>query len=472
MTENFLTSLTCSGCGHIMPTEERYPFRCPKQADGDDIDHVLRETISSAAVGMSGLVDSEESNPFLKYRKLFHVYQAARGWGLKDADYVALVRELNGAVKSVDGKGFEETPFEPESQLAEALHLERKSGLFVKDETGNVSGSHKARHLMGIMIWLQAVRRAFPKESEGVAPILAIASCGNAALAAAVVAKAAGRALDVFVPPSANPNVVRRLQALGARLVTCPRDTAVSGDPCYLRFKEAIRGGARPFTVQGNENGLTISGGKTLAYEMAFRLRREGRSLDRILVHVGGGALASAIIQGLHDMHVLGFLERLPRIHTVQTEGAYPLARAYKNLSDRILLRYPTKAEGNEKRSSFILSDVPKHIVTEELRFAATHRSSFMWPWEKEPRSIAHGILDDETYDWFAVVEGMLRTGGFPLVVSEKQLQKANELSREHTKVRADHTGTAGLAGLLELQRTVRLRSDETVAVLFTGAER
>ena len=56
------------------------------------------------------------------------------------------------------------------------------------------------------------------------------------------------------------------------------------------------------------------------------------------------------------------------------------------------------------------------------LAYAAHHRSEFMWPWEHEPHSIAHGILDDETYDWLAVVEGMLATGGGPLVVGEETL--------------------------------------------------
>ena len=41
---------------------------------------------------------------------------------------------------------------------------------------------------------------------------LAIASCGNAALAAAVVARAADRRLRVFIPPDADPAVVARLR--------------------------------------------------------------------------------------------------------------------------------------------------------------------------------------------------------------------------------------------------------------------
>jgi threonine synthase len=455
-----------------MAEKDRFPFRCPNHREGYDVDHVLKETLSSTAAGISNLVDSDEANPFVAYRKLFHSYQTAMEWDLSDADYVGIVRSLDEAIRHVDGRGFTETPFEPAQKLATALGLHGSGALWVKDETGNVSGSHKARHLMGIMIWLKVVERAFPESGSKPKPTLAIASCGNAALAASVVARAAERSIDVFVPPDANPAVVRRLEELKARLIRCPREGQTPGDPCYLRFKDAIKEGALPFTVQGNENGLTISGGKTLAYEMVSRLKLDGRTLDRIFIHVGGGALASAIVQGLQDAHTLGWLERLPRVHTVQTEGAYPLARAYKNISDRILLRYPTKVEGYEARSRFIRDEVPKHILTEELRFSVTHRSSFMWPWEKEPKSIAHGILDDETYDWFAVVEGMFETGGYPIVVSEEELKKANSLAHEHTTIRADHTGTAGLAGLLRLQQNVILRPDESVAVLFTGVER
>jgi hypothetical protein len=77
-----------------------------------------------------------------------------------------------------------------ETALGQRLGLE----LWVKDETGNVAGSHKARHLMGILLYLAVVEggpgRAAPSGAQ--AP-LAIASCGNAALGAAVLARAAAR---------------------------------------------------------------------------------------------------------------------------------------------------------------------------------------------------------------------------------------------------------------------------------------
>ena len=37
----------------------------------------------------------------------------------------------------------------------------------------------------------------------------------------------------------------------------------------------------------------------------------------------------------------------------------------------------------------------------------ASHRSQFMWPWEEPPHSVASGILDDETYDWLAILRGV-----------------------------------------------------------------
>jgi threonine synthase len=34
-----------------------------------------------------------------------------------------------------------------------------------------------------------------------------------------------------------------------------------------------------------------------------------------------------------------------------------------------------------------------------------------MWPWEEPPHSVASGILDDETYDWLAVLRGVVAPG-------------------------------------------------------------
>jgi threonine synthase len=191
-----------------------------------------------------------------------------------------------------------------------------------------------------------------------------------------------------------------------------------------------------PFTCQGNLNGLAVEGGYTLGWELAST----GVDLDRVIVQVGGGALASAVFAGLEEGG------RTPRLDTVQTEGAWPLRRAYTAVA----------ARGGESA----------------LPYARRHRHEFMWPWEEEPHSVAHGILDDETYDWLAVVDGMLRSHGRPLVVDERVLVGANALARVTTGIPVDPTGSAGLAGLIALRELGAVEDDERVALLFTGNDR
>lgn len=429
------STLVCAGCGWAAPPPEelRYPFRCPRAGRGDT-DHVVTRKLDSFRVEF---VRGDDPNPFIRHRELLHSWHLARRRGQSDEAYIELVRALDAAIARVDGHGFRTTPFGTHSALNERLGLD----VWVKDETGNVSGSHKARHLMGIMLYLQVIER---REK----PPLAIASCGNAALAAAVIARAADRALQVFVPTDAEPAVLERLQALGAEIATCPRQPEVPGDPCVHRFHEAVAGGALPFCCQGNENGLTIEGGETLAYEMITALG--GTELDHVVIQVGGGALASAVIQAFRLAHRAGWLTQLPRFHTVQTQGAAPLKRAWDLVQEQ--LRTVGELDALER--------------------ATKHRSEFMWPWEETPRSVAHGILDDETYDWLTIVKGMLASKGVPVVVDEDTLKEANALARETTRINVDHTGSAGLAGLLQLRRDGIIEAGERVVVIFSGTQR
>ena len=393
-----------------------------------------------------------EGNPFIRYRTMLDSYRAslARGWS--DGDFVALVQRLDQAVAAVEGQGFLVTPLTKEPALGASVGL-AGSRLWVKNDTGNVAGSHKGRHLFGLLL-----HRAIAHEGRDDDRDFAIASCGNAALAAAVVARAVERPLRVFIPTDAEPAVVARLTELGASTVECPRVPGERGDPCYLRFRAAVDAGAVPFTCQGTDAPETIDGGRTIGLELAEQLcdTHRGRvHLDRIFVQVGGGALASACARGMADAVRMRWLDALPRLHTVQTEGAAPLVRAWRLLRERIV------AMGRAES------------VDDWMAVAAAHADELMWPWEETPHSVAHGIVDDVTYDWLGVVDAMLRSGGSPSTVSEQELMRANELARQHTRIDVDHTGSAGLAGLLHFNATAESpRNDQTIAVLFTGIRR
>ncbi len=480
-----MLTFACAGCGTTLSgrAADGRPFACPNAKPGDDIDHVIQPTCH----GTCPVPAEGDPNPFVLYRELLAAHAFAKDGGITDEAFVQLVRDLDAAVARVDGRGFRVTPFSPSRSLAERVGM-LSGELWVKDETGNVAGSHKARHLAGIMLHLlveeQLVGAAGARRQR-----LAIASCGNAALAAAVVARAANWDLDVFVPVDAKRAVLQRLGELGATVHVCERDGEVAGDPCYLAFRRAVSpqhgsalGGAIPFCCQGSDNGLTIDGGKTLAWEMVSAFKsRPGRGwganrLDAVFVQVGGGALASALVQGFAGAVRAGAVDRMPRVYAVQTTGAYPLKRAYDEVAERILVRAPLVLDqgfspaGDRERAELIMSH--PEIIDEEMHEARLHRSRFMRPWEKTPRSVAHGILDDETYDWAAVVEGMLRSGGWPLVVSEERLEDANVVARQATGIDVDHTGSAGLAGLMKAIALDARLATERVAVMFSGLRR
>ncbi len=377
----------------------------------------------------------EETNPFLRWRELLWSYDRARSAGWDDERFVSLVRSLDDSVATVAGTGFRTTPLTVEAGLAAAIGVDPDL-LLVKDETGNVAGSHKARHLFGLLIHL-AVDDT-PRDR-----LLAISSCGNAALAAATVARAAGRPLRVFIPTWATPAVVDRLEELGAQIEVCPRREGESGDPCYLRFREAVAAGAYPFGCQGTENVLTIDGGRTLAWELVDQVPHPGR----LFVQVGGGALGSSIAQGHVDAVDLGETERLPRIHPVQAEGCAPLDRAVRSAG----------------RLEAAIADPDRHMT----------------PWT-DPHSAATGILDDVTYDWLPLAWAVWSSGGSTVVAPEATIVEAHQLARQHTTIPVDPTGTAGLAGLLHWSRTEGAHAaapatpvgGEPLVVLFTGVER
>ncbi len=384
------------------------------------------------------------------------------------AELIEAVRAIDSAVAATAGRGFEATPFTPSPELAAAVGLGPDTELWVKDETGNVSGSHKGRHLFGVALAHRLAGRV------GDAPY-AIASCGNAALAAAVLARATDHPLDVYVPTWANPAVVDRITELGARVVYCPRSEGVLGDPAHQAMKAAVEAGAVPFSCQGTETPTTIDGARTLAYEMADTLiatdARDPARLDRVFVQVGGGALATGLVTGL------GGLDLRPVIHAVQPAGNHPLIRAWDRVTaESTGLGSPATNSARAEMAGHIgpMDNESARSVTQRL---AANPERYMTPWEHEPASYATGILDDVTYDWLAIIEAMLASGGHPVVADEDDLRRAHRLAHLHTDMAVCPTGAAGLGGLLALVGTEggtggTVCAGERVAVLFTGRMR
>jgi threonine synthase len=424
----------CAVCGAQRDIAEPMSWCC-SNSSSDDRHHSLAIVSGKASLRSSG-----DANPFLAYRRHLAWDAFAAAHGLTAAARDALIGELDSRVAAVAGVGFASTPFRRADRLSAALGFDADGGVWVKDETGGVAGSHKARHLFTILLHLVTVERlglAAWKSTAG-RPSLAIASCGNAALAAATLAAAAEWPLRVFVPPAASRAVLQQLATLRADVVVCPRESGdPPGDPCVHRFREAVAEGAVPFSVQGPENAWCLDGGRTIGWEMATVCEDASpeRPLDRVFVQVGGGALASCLAGGLAASGLR------PKLHAVQTAGCAPLARAWGR----------SGAQGGASE-------------------AASRWAELMWPWDHPEASAADGILDDETYDWLGVFDSMATTGGSPVVVPEASIIAAHEEALRCTGIDASPTGTAGLAGLLTIRADVS--DHERVAVVFSGVRR
>jgi len=360
-----------------------------------------------------------EQNPFLRYRGRLDSYDVVRDARMTDEQFVDIVSDLDDKVASTWGRGFLVSPLIDGSQLAAASDL--TASLSIKVEANGVGGSHKSRHLMGVAIG-QVITEALGGEQ---ANNFAIASCGNAALGAAVVARSLDRSLDVFVPTWADEAVVTQLADFGANINRCERREGEAGDPCYLRFRESVESGSHAFSVQGTDTPSTFDGARTIGWELA---EQTSKPVDALYVQVGGGALATSVSQGLPTA----------RLHPVQAEGCAPLRRAWDRMQPDM-----------------------------DFGAAAATDQAFMTPWD-DPQSFATGILDDVTYDWIPLLQRTRETGGHPIVAPESLVEQAYALAHAHTDVNVCPTGTAGFAGLLAEPAP----SSEHVVVLFTGIDR
>lgn len=382
---------------------------------------------------------TSDPNPFLAFRSSLAWDAFAAAHGLTETDREALIRETDNRIATVAGMGFRATPYGRNDALSDALGFTSAGGVWVKDETHNVAGSHKARHLFTELLHLLVAEQvgAAPWKTSADRPPLAIASCGNAALAAATLARSVQWPLRVFVPVEADDELIAMLAALEAHIVRCPRrENDPPGDPCVQRFREEVAHGAIPFGVQGPENAWCLDGGRTIGWEMAAAEEKiSGPPLDRFFIQIGGGAFAACAAAGLFAGGIR------PRLHAVQAQGCAPLARAW-NLA---------KATGG-------------------TRNAGSRWSQCMWPWEQVPTSLADGILDDETYDWIAVCNAMTDSGGSPVVASEDHIIETYALAQRATTIDVSPTGTAGLAGVLAIRHEIA--DDERIAVVFSGVRR
>lgn len=200
------------------------------------------------------------------------------------------------------------SPLYEEPRLAEQLGLKR---LWVKDDGQNPTASLKDR----------ASAMAIAKAREAGARVIACSSTGNAASSLAGNAAAAGLKTYIFVPSRAPKGKVAQLMTFGATVIS----VRGSYEDTFELSKQAIDKWGW-YNRNAAINPYLSEGKKTVSLEIMEQLNWEVP--DYIAISVGDGCTIAGVWKGLKDLYAIGFIDRLPRLISVQAEGCCPINRA------------------------------------------------------------------------------------------------------------------------------------------------
>ena len=266
------------------------------------------------------------------------------------------------------------SPLYDEPRLAEMLGLKQ---LYVKDDGQNPTASLKDR----------ASAMAVAKAREAGAKIIACSSTGNAASSLAGNAAAAGLRTFIFVPERAPKGKVAQLMTFGANVISVQGDY----EETFELSKKAIEKYGW-YNRNAAINPYLSEGKKTVTLEILEQLGWQAP--DYIALSVGDGCTIAGAWKGLKDLYAAGFIDRLPRLISVQAEGCCPLNRAIETgkpwepmaentLADSIAVgvpRNPDKALCAIRESDGVAVNVSDGEILEAMRLLGRTQGVFGEP--------------------------------------------------------------------------------------------
>ena len=296
------------------------------------------------------------------------------------------------------------SPLYRAQRLAGVLGLRE---LYIKDDGQNPTSSLKDR----------ASAMAVVKALEAGADTIACSSTGNAASSLAGNAAAAGLSTYIFVPSRAPKGKVAQLMIFGATVISVDgsyEDTFTLSKTAIDRWGWYNRNAAiNPYLSEGK---------KTVSFELMEQLGWQVP--DYVALSVGDGCTIAGVWKGLKDLHSAGFIDRLPRLISVQAEGCCPLNRA-------------------------LLTGEPWHPMEENTL----------------ADSIAVGVPRNADKALMAVRESQ----GIAVNVSDEEILAAMRLLGRTQGVFGEPAGVTGTAGVKKALELGLLSPDATVVSIVTG---
>lgn len=296
------------------------------------------------------------------------------------------------------------------SPLYKSENLAKQLGVksvYVKDDGLNPTASLKDR----------ASSMAVAKAIEAKADVIACSSTGNAASSLAGNAAAAGIKTYIFVPSRAPKGKVAQLMTFGANVVLVKgsyEDTFEVSKAAIDKYGWYNRNAAiNPYLSEGK---------KTVTLEIMEQLNWEVP--DYIALSVGDGCTIAGAWKGLKDLYALGFIDKLPKLISVQASGCYPINKA----------------------------------VEEDK------------PWEPmEENTIADSIAVGVPRNADKAIMAIKESNGIVVNVTDKEIMDAQAVLGKACGVFGEPAGVTGTAGLIKLAAEGKLKSTDTIVSVVTG---
>ncbi len=377
---SYLSHLECTACGKTYSADE--PYRtCPSCAKvlyaRYDLAH-LRQEVDRSAIAA-------------RQPDMWRYYE------------VMPVRHEENVVCLGEGM----TPLLHAKNLGKQLGCPR---LYIKDESGNPTGSFKARGMAA----------AVSKAKELGLRKLTVPSAGNAAGAMAAYCAAAGMEAHVFMPSDAPKANQQECLDAGARL------TLVEGlisDAGRLSRERAAKESL--FDVSTLQEPYRAEGKKTMGYELAEQLG--WRTPDAIVYPTGGGTGIVGIWKAFQEMLALGWLDEVTtKMVAVQAEGCAPIVQAFLS--------------GARRAEAF-----------------------------PNARTLAAGIRVPSAIGDYLILDAIRQSKGTALTVTDRELLVGVKAMASAEGVYPCPEGAATLAGLRKLLQQNAIDPEGVIVLMNTG---
>ncbi|MEE9236189.1 MAG: threonine synthase [Thermoplasmata archaeon] len=279
---------------------------------------------------------------------------------------------------------------------------------YIKDESLSPTATFKAR---GMTVAVSMARELGHER-------LAVPSAGNAGVALAAYAAAAGLEALVVAPQDTPAILLREIMARGAKCLlvrglleeagSCVEEASKAGYTNLATLRE-------PYRVEGK---------KTMGFEVWEQL---GRVPDWIVFPTGGGTGVIGLWKAFGELGKLGWSDaRMPRICAVQSTGCPPLAEAWQ-----------TEAQ-----------DVPSI---------------------SDPRTVAVGLRVSKPAGLHLIMRAIRESRGLVIAVSEEDIPRAASELGIKEGIYPCYEGAVAYLGLQALAREGHIERGDRVVLFNTG---